>query len=205
LLTKPLGSGIVTTGIKRGLCPAPLARRAVNVMRQLNRVGADLAEHGLVRAGTDVTGFGLLGHLASLCRASGVVAEIFADQVPVIGQGVWDLIAADCVPGGTRQNLKTAEETSEFAPGVTEAQKLLLADAQTSGGLLLCVAPRHLAAVQKVLRQRRSFSTAIVGAVAPGGQSIVLTTVLPVRLPPARACYRQVGLARQRHTRRAAL
>src|SRR5216117_1639138 len=85
VLTKPLGTGIITTGIKRGITPTRLARKAVAVMCELNTVGAELAERGLVRAGTDVTGFGLLGHLGSMCRASRVGAEIHARQLPVIG------------------------------------------------------------------------------------------------------------------------
>ena len=165
VLTKPIGTGVVTTGIKRGLCPPLLARRAIKAMRRLNQVGADLAERGLVRAGTDVTGFGLLGHLTSLCRASRVSAEIEADRVPALGAGVWDLIGQGCVPGGTRQNLKTAEEATLFAPGVSEAQKILLADAQTSGGLLLCVPPRHLAAVQDLLTSSGSPSAAVIGRI----------------------------------------
>ena len=78
-------------------------------MSQVNIVGAELAERGLVRAATDVTGFGLLGHLASMCRASGVSAEINAHDVPAISDEIFELIARDCVPGGTEQNLKTAQ------------------------------------------------------------------------------------------------
>src|SRR4029453_15159101 len=98
LLTKPIGTGIITTGIKRGLASAALARRAIRSMRQLNAVGAELAEHRLLPAGTDITGFGLLGHLGGMCFASGVGAEIQAKAVPVLGKGVFALIEQDCVP-----------------------------------------------------------------------------------------------------------
>ncbi len=101
VLTKPLGTGIATTGIKRGLTSAKLSRTAIKLMSQINAVGAELAERGLVRAATDITGFGLLGHLASMCRASGVSAEINVSEVPAISDEIFDLIEHDCVPGGT--------------------------------------------------------------------------------------------------------
>lgn len=170
ILTKPLGTGIVTTGIKRGICPAGLARQAIDAMRRLNTVGAELAERGWVRAGTDITGFGLLGHLGSLCRASQVEAEIRANAVPVLGRGVWELISRDCVPGGTRQNLEAASAFTQFAATVTPAQRLVLADAQTSGGLLLCVPPRRLALVQETLARQRVLCAALVGRIIRAAQ-----------------------------------
>ena len=175
VLTKPLGTGIITTGIKRGKTSPALTRRAVKLMSTLNLVGADLAEKGLVRAAVDVTGFGLLGHLASMCRASGVGAEIQAGAVPAIANEVWELIEADCVPGGTRQNLKTAEAVCEWND-VSEAQKLLLADAQTSGGLLLCVAPRRLDAVLKMLRRARTPSAAVIGKIVRSAKPRILVS-----------------------------
>src|SRR6185369_11429855 len=99
LLTKPLGTGIITTGIKRRLTSRKLARTAIQLMARVNLVGAELAERRLVRAATDVTGFGLVGHLAAMCRASGVSAAVNAVEVPAIAEEVFDLIAQDCVPG----------------------------------------------------------------------------------------------------------
>jgi len=164
VMTKPLGTGVITTGIKRGLSSTRLVDKAVAVMRRLNVAGADLAERGLVCGGTDVTGFGLLGHLGSMCRASGVGAEIDARRVPLISQGVFRLIAKDCIPGGSRENLNTANELTAWN-GVTEAQKVLLADAQTSGGLLLSVSPHFLDDVLKVLKKCRAPCAAIVGRI----------------------------------------
>jgi selenide,water dikinase len=164
VLSKPLGTGIVTTGIKRGITPASLERKAVIVMRQLNTAGAELAERGLVRAGTDVTGFGLLGHLSSMCRASGVGAEIRASQLPVIGKEVFDLIAKDCIPGGSRENLKTANDFTQW-DAVNGAQKYLLTDAQTSGGLLLCVAPPRISEVLKILKRHRAPCATVIGLI----------------------------------------
>src|SRR5205085_8875706 len=135
VLTKPLGTGIITTGIKRNLTSRALAQKAITNMSRLNTVGAEIAELGLVKGGTDVTGFGLLGHLGSLCRASGVGAELRASAAPVISKEVWDLVAKDCIPGGSRENLTTAESVTRWV-GVPAALRCLLADAQTSGGLL---------------------------------------------------------------------
>ncbi len=176
VLTKPLGTGIITTGIKRGICPPALAKAAIRSMSTLNTPGAELAERGLVRAGTDVTGFGLLGHLGSMCKSSGVDAEIEAGKLPVLGEGVWNLIAQDCIPGGTRQNLKTAEDFTDWADGVTEAQKILLADAQTSGGLLLCVAAKNLDAVLKVLKKHKALCAVVIGRIVHAGKPKIRVT-----------------------------
>ena len=164
VLTKPLGTGIITTGIKRGLASRALAQKAIAVMSRLNFAGAELAEKNLVRAGTDITGFGLLGHLGSMCRSSGVGAEITAPALPVIGPEALELIAQECIPGGTRENLKTAEEFTEFG-NATAVEKFLLADAQTSGGLLLCVRPRNLEAVLRILKKLRTPCASIVGKI----------------------------------------
>lgn len=164
VLTKPLGTGILTTAIKRGLASRAAEKKVVSLMSRLNTAGAEVAERGLVRAATDITGFGLLGHLASLCRASRVGAEIFANHLPVISGEVFRLIAGDCIPGGSRENLKAAESIVEWN-GATEARKILLADAQTSGGLLLCVPPPHLAAVRNILKRHRTPCAAEIGRV----------------------------------------
>ena len=173
VLTKPLGTGVITTGIKRGWARPATVQKAIAAMRALNVVGADLAERGLVRGGTDVTGYGLLGHLGSLCRASGVGAEIDASRVPVLDEEVYRLVAKDCIPGGSRDNLKTADEFTEWT-GVTEAQKILLADAQTSGGLLLCVRPRLLGDVLKVLKKGRTPCAEVVGRIISAGKPKIL-------------------------------
>ena len=177
VLTKPLGVGIVTTAIKRGLAAPRLERRAVRLMGQLNRAGADLAEARLVRAATDVTGFGLLGHLASMCRASRVSAELRAGSVPALDREVLALIEKDCVPGGTRQNLETARGLVSFDAAVPETLRLLLADAQTSGGLLLCVPPRRLEAVRAILKTHRTSCAAVIGRIAQTGKPSIHVAV----------------------------
>jgi selenium donor protein len=177
ILTKPLGTGIVTTGIKRDLTSRALATKAIAIMSKLNRVGAELADRGLVHAATDVTGFGLLGHLASMCRASGVSAEISADQGPVISDEVFDLIARDCIPGGTRDNLETANKVVDWG-NTPLSQRILLTDAQTSGGLLLAVAPRHLKKILALLKRHHTPCTAVIGRIVRRrrGASLICTT-----------------------------
>src|SRR5712691_3603293 len=164
VLTKPLGTGIATTGIKRGLTSRVLAKAVVKLMSQVNTVGAELAEHGLVRAATDITGFGLLGHLASMCRASGVTAEIRANDVPAICAEIYKLIDGGCIPGGTTQNLRTASAVTNWNK-TKRSQKLLLTDAQTSGGLLLAVAPRRLDDVLRLLVEWRTPCRAMIGKI----------------------------------------
>jgi selenide,water dikinase len=150
-------------------------RKSITLMCRLNIVGAELAELGLIHAAIDVTGFGLLGHLSSMCRASGVGAEIVAAKVPVISREVFSLIAQDCVPGGTRQNLETANAIVEWnsTPG---SVRLLLADAQTSGGLLLCVPPKRLQEVERVLKKNRTACAAIIGKVLRSSRSRICMT-----------------------------
>ena len=164
VLTKPLGTGIITTGIKRGLIRRRLERNVIATMTKLNSAGAELAERGLLKAAIDVTGFGLLGHLSAMCRASGVGAEIVAEAVPVIDAAVFDLIAAGCIPGGSRDNLDFAGSFTEW-DGATPAQKTLLTDAQTSGGLLLSVPRRNLDAVLKHLKRDRALCATLIGRV----------------------------------------
>lgn len=170
VLTKPLGTGIITTGIKRKIAAPALARKAVAIMSFLNFVGYELAERRLVRAGTDVTGFGLVGHLGSMCRASAVGAEIDSPALPMIDNAVRKLIHDGCIPGGTRDNLEAAEEFTHFGMA-DDAVKYLLADAQTSGGLLLCVPPRRLDEVLKLLRQQRTPCAAVIGRMVKSAEA----------------------------------
>ena len=144
VLTKPLGAGAVSTALKRGLGDAQLAD-AVGVMTTLNRDGSAAALAAGVHGMTDVTGFGLLGHLHELALASGVAAEVDAAAVPAI-QGVVELLSDPderAVAGGTRRNRAHAEEFAAFADDVPEALRWLVCDAMTSGGLLAAVDPER--------------------------------------------------------------
>jgi selenide, water dikinase len=166
VLTKPLGTGIATTAIKRGIASRVLEKKTVALMSQINTVGAGLAELGLVRAATDVTGYGLIGHLISLCRASGVSADINPAAVPMISEEVGELIELGCVPQGSRDNLSAAAVLVDWA-STDETRKILLTDAQTSGGLLLCVREANLENVLSLLRKAGTPSAALIGKIVP--------------------------------------
>jgi len=176
LLTKPLGTGIVSTAIKRNLASNELAQKAAQVMASLNTAGAALASAGLTRAGTDVTGFGLLGHLSHLCRESNLTAQLNSQKVPAIDPEVVNFIDQGCVPGGSRKNLELAKEFTKFADQIDEADQILLADAQTSGGLLLAVNPDHLEQAQEILLSNGAQLVADIGVLSqPEDFSVIVS------------------------------
>ena len=137
-LTKPVGGGVAATAAKRGTAPAAVTAAALAVMTTLNRDAADQAVAAGASAMTDVTGFGLLGHLHELAKASGVAAEVDARAVPAI-DGVLGLLRSDDAPiaGGSRRNRDWVEPAVSWDPGVPEELRWLLCDAMTSGGLLI--------------------------------------------------------------------
>ena len=136
-LTKPLGMGLVTTAVKRGLCPPALEREAVAVMTELNRDASRAMIEAGAKAATDVTGFGLIGHLANL--AGGADVELHA--VPYL-DGVRELAARDLFPSGSRRNHAAHSEQVDWN-GLPETEQLMLCDAQTSGGLLVAIPPEN--------------------------------------------------------------
>jgi selenide,water dikinase len=139
VLTKPLGAGAVATAIKRGIAPADLVERAIEVMTTLNDRAAEHAREAGAHALTDVTGFGLLGHLHELATASGLAAEVDAQVVPAIA-GVLELLEGDqALAGGSKRNRADAETFTTWKDGVPETRRRLLCDAMTSGGLLAAV------------------------------------------------------------------
>jgi selenide,water dikinase len=139
VLTKPLGAGAVATAIKRGLADDALVERAVAVMTTLNDRAGEQARAAGAHALTDVTGFGLLGHVHELAEASGLAAEIDAAAVPAI-DGVLELLENDtAIAGGSRRNRADAETFATFAHGVPEVRRRLVCDAMTSGGLLAAI------------------------------------------------------------------
>jgi selenide, water dikinase len=166
VLTKPLGSGAVATAVKAGAAPDHVVRRAVEVMATLNRTAAEAGAAAGVRAGTDVTGYGLLGHLRNMMRASRTACILRTDGVPFL-EGAADLVAAGHVPGGTRRNLADVEDDVVWTTDPPETVRILLADAQTSGGLLLCVPPAGVGAMVALL-EGRAPAAAVVGEVVAG-------------------------------------
>jgi selenide,water dikinase len=162
LLTKALGTGIVGQAIRKGDAPARLVAEATAQMMDLNdracAVGIDVGATSC----TDVTGFGLLGHLANILDASGLDAEIRASDVPLL-DGALELAAAGVAPGGSRRNLERALRVTAMSSDVSAAMQLLLADAQTSGGLLLCVAEDRANEAVDRLKEAGSTRAAVIG------------------------------------------
>jgi len=150
LLTKPLGTGIITSGIKQGKVAGELKELVIRQMATLNKTAAETLRSFEIHSVTDVTGFGLLGHLSEMTRASRVQAEIFYEDVPVL-PGVEELIDQNVVPAGTRNNLDYTSPWTHYAGTVTQKQKLILNDAQTSGGLLIAVPGKEQEALQEAL------------------------------------------------------
>jgi selenide, water dikinase len=141
-LTKPVGAGVATTALKRGMASPELVSSAVSVMTTLNRDAAEAAHAAGASAVTDVTGFGLLGHLYELTKASGLSARVHAASVPMLS-GVLELVGGSEPPiaGGTRRNRQWLEEFVSWGADVDEPHRWLLCDAMTSGGLLMAAPP----------------------------------------------------------------
>ncbi|MEP7108737.1 MAG: selenide, water dikinase SelD [Ferruginibacter sp.] len=150
LLTKPLGVGILTTAEKKGILSVEHIGVAATQMMQLNKIGEALGKVKGVSAMTDVTGFGLLGHLVEMAEGSGLSALINFDNVPVIINDLKNYVDQNSIPGGTNRNWESYGE--KIGP-ITEYQKAILADPQTSGGLLIAVNPSAIEEVKNILRQ----------------------------------------------------
>ncbi len=174
VLTKPLGSGIAATAIKQSAAGPELVGAVVEVMTRLNAGAAAAMRRVGVHAATDVTGFGLLGHVAEIMRASQVSVDLEWAAVPWL-DGIAELAAAGVVPGGTRRNLEAASRYTDFG-AVDDVGRLMLADAQTSGGLLLAVDRPLLGALLQALEDE-GVTAAVIGSVrgrafadGPGGR-----------------------------------
>lgn len=161
VLTKPIGTGIAIQAMKGLKCPEPLAKQAIAAMLTLNRAARDAGVAAGATSATDITGFGLLGHLGNICEASGVCANLTARDVPVF-EGARALAEAGVVPGGSKRNLKNMEPRVRFDSNVDDVTRLLLADAQTSGGLLLCVPAENVPALVSRLEGEGS-TAAVIG------------------------------------------
>ena len=147
VLTKPIGTGIIATAIKSGHADATTIEAATRSMATLNRGAGEAMTAIGIRAATDVTGFGLLGHLRQMLRTSGISARIDSAEVPFL-PGAYDLARTERFPGGTMRNLADLKGDVLFPEDMPDARRLLLADAQTSGGLLMAVPPELLPRLQ---------------------------------------------------------
>jgi selenide,water dikinase len=163
VLTKPIGTGIISTAIKNGRAEPAVIAEAIETMAELNAGAARAAAAIGVHAATDVTGFGLLGHLGEMLVASGVAAIVEHQSVPLI-EGVRELAKAGVVPGGTGRNLAAVEQLTDFGD-LDPADRLILADAQTSGGLLISVAAAKTLELVEALAAENTRAAAIIGEI----------------------------------------
>ena len=164
LLTKPIGTGIITTAGKQKKVGAEVLENAVTIMAALNKSASESMISVGVNACTDVTGFGLLGHLREMMEGSGLGARIYKSKVPVI-EGTVDLLKQGIVPGGTMRNLDSLKSTVWWDKEISENDKILLSDAQTSGGLLISVNPNKADKLQQSLSETGTLSNQIIGEV----------------------------------------
>jgi selenide,water dikinase len=168
ILTKAIGTGIVGQAIRAERAPAELVARAIAEMTALNDKACAIGLELGATSCTDVTGFGLLGHLKHIIEASDVSATLLASKVPLF-EGVSALAAAGLVPGGSKRNLGYAAPKTDFDPTIDEVTRTLLADAQTSGGLLLCVPEARADEAVERLRNAGSPNAARIGALETPG------------------------------------
>ena len=162
ILTKPLGLGIISTAIKKDKSPDFIVDEAVKTMTHLNRGAAEAMNAIGVHACTDVTGYGLLGHLLEMCQASEVSATLEFNTIPLI-QGVYELAQKGFVPGGTKRNMDYVSSHVNFSKILSKEQQYLLADAQTSGGLLISVAKEKVHDLQNLLNENGCLTSSIIG------------------------------------------
>ena len=164
ILTKPLGTGIIISGRKNNLVREEVYQEAVAHMKTLNDKGARIMNRHGVRAATDITGFGLLGHAMKMAQGSGVSIHVEARNVPTMTD-VQDLIELGCIPGAAFRNQEFCTPDVTFGDTVSYNQKMLLFDAQTSGGLLMCVKAGEAGVILQELQEAGHPAAAIVGEV----------------------------------------
>jgi selenide,water dikinase len=166
VLTKPIGTGILSTALKRGLLNAGEEEELTAAMSSLNRLAAEAMQEIGVTACTDVSGFGLLGHLLEMMNGSGTSAVVSAGAVPILSAAV-ETAASGVVPGGTRDNFSYTRPHVEYDKTVSETMAIVLNDAQTSGGLLISVASGKASPLAALLRSKGVGCAAAIGTVVP--------------------------------------
>ena len=166
VLTKPIGTGIITTAGKQQRVDQPVLDKAVDMMATLNRTASEVMMKVGVNACSDVTGFGLLGHLRTIVEGSDVSARVSFSEVPLL-DGVWELASQGIAPGGTLRNLESIEGLVRWHPAIDEVSRLLLADAQTSGGLLISVEADRRDQLLYELKGAGVETRAVVGEILP--------------------------------------
>ncbi len=170
VLTKPLGTGIITTAGKQGVAKAEVLELAVAIMATLNRAASEAMVKVGVNAATDITGFGLIGHLNTMMDSSGTGCRLDLSKVPVI-PGTWELIEEGMAPGGTHRNLEGTGGLVDWDTGVSEDARILLCDSQTSGGLLMSVPAERTDALLKELKASGVEPAQVIGEVLAQGEA----------------------------------
>jgi len=162
ILTKPLGTGAISTAIKKQEAHDSWMQSALKSMTTLNKVPAEVICAGpfSVHAVTDITGFGLIGHAREVARASKVQLRLYTPDIPVL-EGTFECIDRGCIPGGTKANREFAEKDVEYVSEIPDRVKALLFDPQTAGGLLVSVSPLHVEPLVQELRNRGASATEI--------------------------------------------
>jgi selenide, water dikinase len=173
LLTKPLGTGVISTAIKKGQAEPGWIESATRAMTTLNRAAADIAAGGRFRvhSATDITGFGLIGHVREMALGSGVSVEIYSGRVPFL-EGALDCVRSGFIPGGLKANREFAECMVGYAAGIPEEIKTMLFDPQTAGGLLLSVAREDAAPTLETLRAA-GVPAVEIGQALPQGKPLI--------------------------------
>ena len=172
ILTKPLGTGILSTALKGDMAEPTAVKEAIFWMTKLNQLSKELLKlpiHGL----TDITGFGLIGHLSEMLTKNNLRAELWINDIPVI-DGLDKYISMGMIPGGTRKNQEIYSCSVEKKPNITQEQEIILYDAQTSGGLLLSISPEQAEKAKELLFQQGFISSQIIGKIikVPSGRKI---------------------------------
>ena len=175
VLTKPLGTGIIATAIKKGVVKNDVIRAAVESMSALNDLASKIMVELGVKTATDVSGFGLLGHLNEICEASKVSAEIKYDDLPLL-PGVNKLASDGIIPGGTKRNLSFAESFTQFLEDQTKIEKLITSDAQTSGGLLISLPPDSAKMFIKKFNERSPIKAQEIGKITKQREKAIFVT-----------------------------
>lgn len=167
VLTKAIGTGVIATAGKAGVVDADVLAGAVHSMSMLNRGAAEAMIEVGVNAATDITGFGLLGHLHTMLRASNASADLRLSSVPVLS-GAMALLEGGVAPGGTHRNVEALSQHVVWGDGIGELDRLLLCDAQTSGGLLISVSEDRLGDLQAALKARNCLFADAIGTIREG-------------------------------------
>lgn len=167
ILTKPIGTGIISTAIRKGLADADSMQEAIGWMKTLNKKASEVLQDFSVNACTDVTGFGLMGHLSEMTRGSGVGAEVFFSRLPIMSN-ISQLAEKGAVAGGTKGNYEYYSQWIDWDEKLDQIQRYIFCDAQTSGGLLISVDKRDAQSLLSALHNQGISVAAIIGEITIG-------------------------------------